>query len=230
MNNKKILNLGCGKGQNMPQILNRGHIICVDAEKTSIDLAKNKFPDCEFICNEIENVDFEKNYFDEIYCFDILEHVNDLGLVMQKIKKCLKQKGFLYIEIPYEKSEKMLSRIKPDYFNQIGHKRIFVYSELKKTFGGFGFNIIKKTKSRGIVNFYLWILFKLNIHISDQMGTIKSKDRVMERALFLLTIWFDKNLFNTVLKWIPLWIATMPIGALISFLYPKTVILVLKKN
>lgn len=229
MNNKEILNLGCGKGQNMPQIMNRGHITCVDTDRASIDMAKNKFPGCEFVCGKIEDIDLKKNYFDEVYCFDVLEHVDNLDLVMQKIRECLKQNGLLYVEIPYERSEKMLLGINPGYFDQIGHKRIFPYKELEKTFNNFGFQVISQTRSRGIVNLYLWTLFKLKINISDQMGTVKNKNRIIERALFLVMIWFDKNLFNTFLKWIPLWIITMPIGALISQIYPKTIILILKK-
>jgi len=70
---------------------------------------------------------FDNNYFDEIYCFDVLEHVDDLDLVMSNVYNCLKDDGVFYVEVPYQKSEELLIKINPKYFEQIGHKRVFEY-------------------------------------------------------------------------------------------------------
>lgn len=227
---RKILNLGCGKGQNIPQILGRGEIVCIDIDCEAIKEAQKKYPRCKFVCARAENLNYQSSFFDEIYCFDILEHVDDLDAVMKKIGVILKDDGFLYVEVPYDKSEDMLLRVNPLYFQQIGHRRIFRCSQLESIFNAYGFKIIRKKKTRGIVNVYLWLLFTLGIGLDDQMSSVRGKSRLIERVLFATTVWFDKNLFNTFLRWIPVWVITLPVGSLISAVFPKTIELTLRKR
>jgi len=82
----------------------------------------------------IEDLGFENDFFDEIYCFDVLEHVENLDLVMKTIKSLLKNEGLLYVEVPYDASEKMLLRVNPNYHREIGHVRIFEFKTIRKTF------------------------------------------------------------------------------------------------
>ncbi len=227
---KKILNLWCGTWSNIPELINRWELICVDIDEENIIASKRKFPEAKYICSSWEEMIFDKKWFDEIYCFDVLEHVSDLDLVMQKIMNYLKDDGLLYIEIPYDKSEKILLKINPKYFNQIGHKRVFQFSELEKTFNEYGFNITYKAKSRGIAHIYLVLLFLLKIDITDQTCKIDPKKRLIERLIMWITIWFDKNILNTYLKYIPLWILTLPVWYVLSQIFPKTIILKLSKN
>lgn len=223
---RKILNLGCGKGQNIPSLLSRGDLYCVDMDENFISLAREKFPLCNFLVARAEDLKFEDNFFDDVYCYDVLEHVDDLDLVLNKIHRMLKDKCLLYVEVPYDLSERMLVKVRKTYFEEIGHKRIFELNKIESYFKNF--KLEKITKERGIVNLYLWSLFKLNIGLADQMSGVSKKDRLVERILFLFTIWFDKNLFNTFLKFIPIWIITIPIGNLISLVFPKTIALKLK--
>lgn len=229
MKYKKILNLGCWIWSNIPSIINRWEIYNVDIDSSSIETAQKKFPKCKYIVSSAEDIDFSVKFFDEIYCFDVLEHVTDLEKTMGNIHKILKDDWFVYVEIPYEKSEKILSKTNPNYLKQIGHQRIFSYKNLEKTFWDYGFNIVSQKKSRGIAHIYLYILFKLWIDISNQQWQIKWSKKIFERLLMALTIRFDKNIFNTYLKYIPIWIITLPIWTVISQIFPKTIILKLKK-
>ena len=79
-------------------------------------------------------MDFPDNYFDEIYAFDVLEHVTDIDITMKNIHTILKPDGFLYVEVPYDRSEVMLLKVNPEYHRQIGHNRIFSYKDLTQTF------------------------------------------------------------------------------------------------
>ncbi len=226
---KKILNLWCWTWSNIPQIIKRWKIYNVDIDSKSIAIAKKRFPKCKYILSKAEDIKFNKKFFDEIYCFDVLEHVTDFKKTMKNIYDFLKDDGSLYVEIPYEKSEKILSNINKDYLKQIGHQRIFSYKDLRRTFSECNFNIIKMIKSRGICHIYLYLLFKLWIDISNQQWQIKWSKKLFERLLMALTIRFDKNILNTYLKYIPIRIITLPIGAIISEIFPKTIILKLKK-
>jgi len=226
---KNILNIGCGKGQNIPVIRKRGNLYCVDISPESIEIAKQKYPENNYIVSTAEDFITEDNFFDEIYCFDVLEHVDDLDKVLLNIHKMLKPNGLLYVEVPFDKSERMLLKVNPNYFNEIGHKRIFEFKDINKYFED-KFKIKKVIKSRGIANLYLYLLFKFKIKIEDQMGSISKKDFLFERFLTAITIWFDKNIFNTYLKYVPIWIVTLPIGAILSIIYPKTIIIELVKK
>jgi hypothetical protein len=124
----------------------------------------------------------------------------------------------------------MLLRANPDYHRQIGHVRVFEYATIRETFENYGWKVEKLDTSRGIANLYLWCLFRLGISLDDQMGTVKGWHHWVERFLLATTIWFDKNIWNTFLKWIPLWIVTLPIGWIISRIFPKTVSLNLCKK
>jgi SAM-dependent methyltransferase len=222
----KILNLGCGSGQNIPQLLKTNKqedLTCVDMSESSIAKAKSKFPQVNFVVSKGEDINFQENLFDEIYCFDVLEHVQDLDKVMQNILKSLKKGGKLYVEVPYDKSETMLLKVNPEYHKNIGHVRIFEYKKIRETFENLGLEVKSIKTSRGIVNIYLWLVFKFGMDSNDQMGTVVGPKRLLERFLFAIEIWFDKNIFNTFLKWIPIWIFTLPIGWVISRVFPKTV-------
>lgn len=227
---KQILNLWCGKGQNIPHILQKGHITNVDIEQQFIDMAKKKFPQCDYLCCPAENLNFPDEYFDEIYAFDVLEHVKDLDIVMNKLHKLLKKDWLLYVEVPYDKSELALLKINPDYHNQIGHERIFYVENIHDTFWKYWFQVDTLQKQRWIAHIYLWILFKLNIPICDQMCTIQGKHKIIERLLFMVEIWFDEHLFHTWLKYIPVWIITIPVGKVISMIFPKTIVLYCSKK
>jgi SAM-dependent methyltransferase len=158
---KQILNLGCGKGQNIGHIIERWHITNVDIEQKFVDIAKFKFPQCDYICSPAEKLEFENEYFDEIYAFDVLEHVTDLDLVMQKLYNLLKKDGLLYIEVPYDKSEYSLINVNPKYFDQIGHQRVFSFKDITKTFNDYWF-YVKKNRKTEMNRSYI---FAIIIHI-----------------------------------------------------------------
>jgi len=227
---KKILNLWCGKWQNVPQLLSKWVVYNVDIDQKSVDSCLKKYPNTVCICLPAEDLDFSDWYFDEIYAFDILEHVYDIDSVMKKVFDMLNPDWLLYVEVPNDVSENMLLKVNPSYHKEIWHVRIFDYDSIDETFLSYWFKILKKDKSRWIVNLYLWACFKSWIHITDQMCTMTWPKRYLERLYFAISIRFDKNLFNTWLKWIPIWIFTMPIWRILSELYPKTTVLYLKKN
>ncbi len=226
---KNILNLWCGMWANIPWIIKRWNIYNVDIDNSALNVCKKKYPNCKYILSSAENINFEKSFFDEIYCFDVLEHVNDIRKTMYNLYFMLKQDWFLYVEIPYSKSEKILSNIKKEYFEQIWQKRSFEYDNIKETFERFWFYITKKKKSRWIVHIKLWLQFKLWFNISNQQWWWDKRQKIFDFIFTSLFIRFDKNIFNSYFKYIPLWIFTLPIWYIISLIFPKTIEIHLKK-
>lgn len=86
MKMKKILNIGCGdkpiKGAiNLDWIKQKGVDVVHNIEKTP-------WP-------------FKKNEFDEVYAYNILEHVDNFMPIMEEIHRILKPNGLLIVSGPY---------------------------------------------------------------------------------------------------------------------------------
>jgi len=57
----------------------------------------------------LETLDLE-NYFDIILCSHTLEHETDPVLTLRKLRKLINPRGHLYLEVPFEFPERMISR------------------------------------------------------------------------------------------------------------------------
>ncbi len=98
----KILDIGCGKRKIKGAI-------GIDCEKDSdADLIcdLNKFP-----------YSFKNNTFDLIYCFDILEHLNDIIKVIDELYRISKQEAKIIISVPHFSSH--------NSYTDLTHKRAF---------------------------------------------------------------------------------------------------------
>lgn len=117
----KKLNFGCGTR------IMKGYVNLDVVPLKGVDVVHdlNKFP-----------YPFKKNYFDEIYARNILEHLDDLVKVMKELHRVLKPKGKLIIEVPYQTIIHTWASFQ--------HKRAFTL----RTFDGFA----KKTDQRCKLN------------------------------------------------------------------------------
>ena len=82
----KRLNLGCGKDIregyiNLDRVALKGVDVIQDIEKTP-------FP-------------FEKNYFDEVYASNILEHIDNFVQLMEEVHRICKKNAIIKIIVPY---------------------------------------------------------------------------------------------------------------------------------
>jgi len=105
---KRILDLGCGRGDLVIELARRGAIsVGVDYSKDGIDLAKDalKIQSGEikkrvnFFVKDIVRADFENESFDIIVSSDVFEHLykDELEIVVAKLSKILKPNGYLLI-------------------------------------------------------------------------------------------------------------------------------------
>ncbi len=99
------LNFGCGKD------IRKGYINLDIAKLPGVDKIHNinKFP-----------YPFKDNFFDEIYCSHVLEHVNDLIKTLEELYRIAKPSSRLIIKCPYFSS--------PGAFSDPTHKRFFTYN------------------------------------------------------------------------------------------------------
>ncbi len=223
-----ILDYGCGFGGNYNFLSKRGVYFGLDILEDNINYAKNRYTRVNFKVFDGKTIPFPDGYFDEVHAYDVLEHVEDLDKVLSEVSRVLKKGGKFFITIPAAVSEKALINIKPNYFEEVGHKRI-VDPKYLINWSKRGFEILTNNKCRGMEAVVLSIVFWFN----KNRRSVKYQTGSPEFSKMLVAfIWlFDSRLFRTNLKYFFfIYIFTLPVGYLISRIFPKTIYLVLKKN
>jgi len=218
----KILDFGCGNGENayLLSVENKNNeVIGVDLD---VAVAKSKYPALKFIRLQNGSLPFADKTFDAIHASDVLEHVGGLSLAISEIARVLKNGGRLDVSIPHFKTEKMLSAANPNYLRQIGHQRIFAAGELEEILERAGFKIISRRQKGSFLFFSLWLLLNSKKNILNQRGEFEPT--IAYRILMALNQFFDREMtFKTRAKFFPFWLLAWPLAGIFDRIYPKTV-------
>lgn len=97
-----ILDIGCGYGALCEVLVKRGvkKVIGTEIDQNKLDIANRflkKRKNVTFIKVYNEKLPFDKNYFDVIFIYDVIEHVKNPNVMIQECKRVLKQNGVLYV-------------------------------------------------------------------------------------------------------------------------------------
>ena len=226
---QKLIEIGCGEGFNSSVLQMKKNVLVtgVDLSEKNIKVAKERYPHINFLQMNVESLEFQEASFDEIYAMDILEHVDCLDSVIKECVRVLKVEGKFIINIPAEKSERWLLKIRPTYFHEIHHVRIFKHDDLENLLSRYGF-IVKYKKPKGFLqHIELYYLFTRNNKSSDsQLGIGHWRDSIATKLIHSSLIFFDPIVLKTPLKYVPFWIITVPIGFVINYIgnkiFPKS--------
>ncbi len=72
----------------------------LDINPDLVAYARERYPECEFVCGALEDVDFGDRRFDGIYTSEVIEHVVDPNGFLAGIFRLLKPGGVLYLTTP----------------------------------------------------------------------------------------------------------------------------------
>ena len=225
---KKILEIGCGQGFNT-QILaknTKNDVIGIDFSREEIIIAKKRYKGVNFEVMNAENLKFKGNTFDKIYAIQILEHVDNLDKVLDEIARVLKPKGRVIISVPYHRSEKWLLKIRPTYFQEIHHVRIFKENELEKLCKKKHLILMKKKKAGFLQHIELYFLFKRKINSRTQVSIGSWRDNIWTKFVHATMLYFEPLCLSTPLKYFPIWLITIPTGHILNsfgnLFFPKS--------
>jgi 2-polyprenyl-3-methyl-5-hydroxy-6-metoxy-1,4-benzoquinol methylase len=100
----RILDLGCGNGSLTHAIARQGYeVVGIDESTTGIAIARQSFPECNFIQSSIYNLPYDilENSFDVVLAVEVIEHLFYPKELIRAARRCIKPDGHLVITTPY---------------------------------------------------------------------------------------------------------------------------------
>jgi len=185
----RILDAGCGRGFLIKdELMKKGECFGIDPNAKFIREAKRNVKKGKFFVGGIEKIRFENEMFDEAYCYDVLEHVDDYEKSIKQLHRVLKKSGKLYILIPHFRSESVLKKIKPSYFSKNMHKRIFYPKKIRISLMKDGFKIIKMRDREFFRALRATYMFLRKLPYEEHSGLPVKEDIVTYLVYFLSAI------------------------------------------
>lgn len=224
---KNILEVGCGQGFHANTLVSKNtSVTAIDISEKDVEISKTRYSGVNFLVMDSQKMEFENDSFDEVYAIDVLEHVDSLDTVLSEMARVTKKDGFLMVDVPYYKSEYWLLKIRPSYFEEIHHVRIFQELELDGLLAG-KMNLLQKKKIGFLQHMELFFMFKFGGRSGTQLGIGNWRDNIFTKILHVSVLYFDPVILKTGLIILPLWVVTLPIGYLINLIgnahFPKTI-------
>jgi 2-polyprenyl-3-methyl-5-hydroxy-6-metoxy-1,4-benzoquinol methylase len=187
---KTVLDIGCGQGTFAVQIKNKYktetwgiEYMKEHAEMADEVLDKVFSGPCEAHIDKLPN-----NYFDVIYFNDVLEHLADPYMVLEKMKDKLTDKGKIISSIPnirYHSALKMYLVNKDWKYDNSGtmdhtHMRFFTKKSIVRMYENIGYKIlshkgINRTRSLKPYIYNLFLLFSAPDIFYVQFATVVEK-------------------------------------------------------
>ena len=181
-----ILDVGCGTGALVQYLTGFGDITGFDVSPDAIEFCKSKGLKNVFI-QDVSKLE-EKQHtqkFNLILALDVLEHVQDDVLVMQKIHKMLRDDGLFFVNVPAHKF------LWSEHDEALEHKRRYHRLELTKKLKDAGFEIVS--------NSYFVTVISPLIILYRAWGNIFGKSAYPKTSYVLLPKKLN-DLFVTLLK------------------------------
>jgi len=139
-NDLNILDVGCGTGALVQFLAGFGDITGFDVSPDAIEFCKSKGLKNVFV-QDVSKLEEKKHAqkFNLILALDVLEHVQDDVMVMQKIREMLKDDGLFFVNVPAHKF------LWSEHDEALEHKRRYHRLELTKKLNDAGFEIVSNS-------------------------------------------------------------------------------------
>jgi ubiquinone/menaquinone biosynthesis C-methylase UbiE len=223
----KFLDIGCGRGFHVDRMKRTfDTAIGIDLSQDNISLSKERYPKNDYRVMDATEMKFDKNYFDRVDAMDILEHVDNIEGVAKEVCRVLSVGGEFRINVPAEKSEYWLLKVRPSYHKEIHHVRIFKNNDMEDIMIKTGFKLVKKQARDFLQHIELYFMFRRKKHSDSQVSIGDWRESWWTKLLHVSVLYFSTEVLTTPLRYIPIWIVTIPVGILINYIgnkvFPKS--------
>ena len=101
----KVLDIGCNDGTFSKIIFEKTKaekLVGIDLAGKSIDWANKhlKRSGINFLVGDAQNLKYKSNFFDAVFCLEVLEHVEDPLKTLREIKRVMKKGGYGIFLVP----------------------------------------------------------------------------------------------------------------------------------
>jgi 2-polyprenyl-3-methyl-5-hydroxy-6-metoxy-1,4-benzoquinol methylase len=96
-NDLDILEVGCGSGWLCEQLLTFGQVTGTDLSDEVLARSESRLPEIKFVAGDFLELDFASSSFDVIVLLEVLAHVGDQTLFLEKIARLLRPGGYLML-------------------------------------------------------------------------------------------------------------------------------------
>ena len=156
----KILDLGCGSARDSRVFIEKGYgYVGVDYSSGLLNVARQKFPNTEFVEGNILDLPFNNNEFDGFWAADSLLHIpkEKMEIARNEIKRVVKQNGTGVIIVKKGIGE----RIEQDEDGE----RFFVYwqkEELENVLQSNGYKVLE-VREKQMSEKTTWLIFYVQV-------------------------------------------------------------------
>ena len=156
--NGPFLDMGCHSGTFTAQVMkkiNSDQVYGIDISHSAIELAKKRFPKGHFQMADAHNLPFKDNFFEAVFCLEMLEHVDDPVKVLTEMRRVMKNQAYSVLLVPSEnKLFKIVWFLWTMYYPVWRHAHVqsFQKSELEKILKKLKFKVVmSKTFNLGML-------------------------------------------------------------------------------
>jgi len=96
----KILDVGCGLGFFLSALDSKWEKYGTDVSEFATDYARQHYPDISVFTGEVYEAGYKSNFFDVVYCFEVMEHINNPHEIINEISRVVKPGGIVMISTP----------------------------------------------------------------------------------------------------------------------------------
>lgn len=175
---KMMLEVGCGIGLMTFEIAQRARlsiIVGLDCCRQSVVQAQRLsalFHNCRFYVADVTSIPARDGIFDEVLCFDVLEHVPDDHRAMREISRVLKRDGILVISCPTPRFPKVFGH---EFASAIGHVRDgYTLNQIESMCQQVGLQVMEHKHYTLSIGSRVCSLFYKNLHNHAMLQTILS--------------------------------------------------------
>lgn len=168
---KVFFDVGGGNGFVSKGVQNAGvDVVLVEPGPMGAKNAKNRGVE-NVICSTLEDADFDENSIDAIGVFDVVEHIENDQLFLEKLNHFLQPKGYLFITVP------AFNTLWSNEDKNVGHFKRYTRKSMNELLTKTGFEVVQSSYLFSILPMPIF-LFK---SIPSKLGFGKQKAGLKKR-------------------------------------------------
>ncbi|MEM2240134.1 MAG: class I SAM-dependent methyltransferase [Candidatus Bathyarchaeia archaeon] len=180
-NSKAVLDVGCAEGF-ITSFISKipAYVVGIDINRDSLEVAKVKVRNVDFIQASITNLPFRERVFDAITCCEVLEHLPNpiIKEGIKEIDRALSAKGILLVSVPYREQIMYTRCIYCGKLTPLwGHLQSFdenkVSSLLPKNYRLVEKKILPNLGLISCSKIFKWLPFRIWLLMNDLFGVIR---------------------------------------------------------